>query len=129
MTLELSLIIGFILHLIGDYLFQNDWMATEKTRNSGAAFAHASIYSMPFWLVCDSAWWSLIFVSHYWIDRHRLAQYWIMLVNWNFDRENFGYSKDKPKWMSVWLMIVVDNTFHIIFNSTAIYLNHISAHQ
>lgn len=123
MNLETSLIIGFILHLVGDYLFQNDWMAAEKTKNSGVAFAHASIYSMPFWIVCASGWWMLIFVTHFLIDRYRLAQYWIRLVNWRWDGDNFGYAEDKPKWMSVWLLIIVDNTLHIIFNSTAIYLS------
>lgn len=123
MNLETSLIIGFLLHLVGDYLLQNDWMAAEKTKNSGVALAHASIYSMPFWIVCASGWLALIFTTHFLIDRYRLAQYWIRMVNWKWDGDNFGYSEDKPKWMSVWLLIIVDNTLHIIFNSTAIYLS------
>lgn len=123
MTLETSLIIGFILHLIGDYLFQNDWMAAEKTKNNGVALAHAGIYSMPFFLLAPSFWWLLIFGTHFFIDRYRLAQCWIRLVNWKWDGDNFGFSEDKPKWMSVWLLIIVDNTFHIIFNSTAICLS------
>lgn len=125
MNLETSLIIGFILHLVGDYLLQNDYMAAEKTKNSGVALAHASIYSIPFYLLVpdNTFWWWLIFGSHFLIDRYRLAQYWIRLVNWKWDSDNFGYSEDKPKWMSVWLLIIVDNTFHIIFNSTAIYLS------
>ena len=123
MTLETSLIIGFILHLIGDYLFQNDWMAAEKTKNNGVALVHAGIYSMPFFLLAPSFWWLLIFGTHFFIDRCRLVQCWIRLVNWKWDGDNFGFSEDKPKWMSVWLLIIVDNTFHIIFNSTAICLS------
>lgn len=121
MSIELKLIIGFILHLVGDYLLQNDWMANEKTKNSGAAFAHASIYSMPFFLVLPNYWWLLIFISHFLIDRYRLAVYWIKLVNWNWSSQNFGYANDKPPFMSIWLMIIIDNIWHIIFNSIAIY--------
>lgn len=89
------------------------------------ALAHAGIYSMPFFLLAPSFWWLLIFGTHFFIDRYRLAQHWICLVNWKWDGDNFGFSEDKPKWMSVWLLIIVDNTFHIIFNSTAIYLHNL----
>ena len=125
MNLEVKLIAGFILHFVGDYLLQNDWMAAEKTKNSGVALAHAGIYSMPFFLLAPSFWWLLIFGTHFFIDRYRLAQYWIRLVNLKWDGDNFGFSEEKPKWMSVWLLIIVDNTFHIIFNSTAIYLHNL----
>lgn len=123
MNLETSLIIGFILHFIGDYLFQNDWMAVEKTKNSGVALAHASIYSMPFYFIVPSLWWLLIFVTHFFIDRYRLAQYWIRFINWRWNGDNFGFADDKPKFMSIWLLIIVDNTFHVIFNSLSIYLS------
>lgn len=123
MNLELALITGLLLHFVGDYLLQNDWMAREKVNNSGVALAHASIYSMPFYLIVPTFWWLLIFGSHFFVDRYRLAQYWIRLVNWKWDGDNFGYSEDKPKWMSVWLMIIVDNTFHVLFNSVAIFLS------
>jgi hypothetical protein len=123
MNIENAFIVGFLLHFVGDYLFQNDWMATEKTKNSGVALAHASIYSIPFYLLVPSYWWLLIFVTHFLFDRYRLAQYWIRLVNWRWDGDNFGFADDKPKWMSVWLMIIVDNTFHVIFNSAAIYFS------
>lgn len=29
MNLEVKLIAGFILHFVGDYLLQNDWMAAD----------------------------------------------------------------------------------------------------
>ena len=123
MTLELSLIIGFLFHLIGDYITQNDWMAQNKTKSFLPAFIHASIYSLPFLYICFSRWWLLIWISHFLIDRYRLAVYWIKLVNWNWKSINFGYDSDKPLWMSVWLMIIVDNIFHLLINSLSIYLN------
>jgi hypothetical protein len=39
-----------LLHLVGDYIFQSHWMATEKTRHSYPALYHAIIYSLPFFV-------------------------------------------------------------------------------
>jgi hypothetical protein len=123
MNLNTALILAFLFHLFGDYLIQNDWMAANKTKSSWAAFVHAITYSLPFLFLAPSYWWLLIFGSHFLIDRFRLAVYWIKLVNWNWQSENFGYAKEKPVWMSVWLMIIIDNTFHLLFNAVAIYLH------
>lgn len=123
MTLELKLIIGFVLHLVGDYLLQNDWMAREKTRNSGVALAHATVYALPFLLVCWSWWWVLLWLSHFFIDRYRLAVWWIKLTNWNWQSREFGYGDEKPRYIAVWLMIIIDNTFHLLINSVSIYLS------
>ena len=95
------MIAGFILHFVGDYLLQNDWMAAEKTKNNGVALVHAGIYSMPFFLLAPSFWWLLIFGTHFFIDRYRLAQYWIRLVNRKWDGDNFGFSEEKPKMKAV----------------------------
>jgi hypothetical protein len=32
-----------------------------------------------------------------------------------------GYHKDKPAWLTVWLMIITDNTMHVLCNGLAIY--------
>lgn len=128
MTIEQALIFGFILHLVGDYLTQNDWMAQNKTKVSIIAATHAFIYSAPFLFLFHNPngktnyYWLIIIVSHFFIDRFRLATYWIKLINWNWSSINFGYADDKPSFMSTWLMIIIDNTFHILFNSLSIYL-------
>lgn len=185
MTIELCLIIGFLLHLVGDYLTQNDWIAQNKTKLFIPAFIHATIYSLPFLFICWSYWWFLIYMSHFLIDRYRLATYWIRLINLQrvktfvilFNSAEFkkgeiiksndtdllilehynnilqtrneyrvteykenikvfntifgyfkyyntptGYSNEKSLWMSVWLMIIIDNSFHLLINSISIYL-------
>jgi len=111
MTLELALILGFILHLVAHSFLP--------------AFVHALTYSLPFLLLTPSVYWLILFVSHFLIDRYRLAIYWIKLVNWNWSSTNFGYDEQKPSFISVWLMIIIDNTFHILFNSFSIYLHHL----
>ena len=37
-----------ILHLIGDYVTQSDWMAQNKTKSTWAALCHATVYGAPF---------------------------------------------------------------------------------
>lgn len=121
MTVELAIILGFVFHLLGDYVTQNDWLANEKTKSFLPAFIHATCYSLPFLWVCGGLPWVIIYVSHFLIDRYRLAVYWIKLVNWNWGSKNFGYDDSKPSWMSVWLMIAVDNVIHIVINTFCIY--------
>lgn len=125
MSLELALITGFLLHLVGDYLLQNDWMAQNKTKEWFPCFVHCLLYSLPFGLIFwqSPLIWG-VFLSHYAIDRYRLAQYWIRLTNWRWGGDNFGYAEDKPKFLSVWLLIIVDNTFHLLINSLLIFLKY-----
>ena len=125
MSLELSLILGLLLHFVGDYLLQNDWMAQNKTKDWFPCFIHCVLYTLPFgFVIWQSPWLWSVFLTHYAIDRWRLAEYWIRLVNWNWEGTNFGYDETKPKYMSVWLFIIIDNTFHILTNSLLIWLYH-----
>lgn len=120
MTLPVVLFISILCHLIGDYLLQNDWMALNKTKSSMAALIHVMCYSLPFLFFMQLQFWLIIMVTHFFIDRFRLAEYWIRLVNWDWQSTNFGYAEDKPKWMSVWLLIIIDNTFHVLINTSCI---------
>ncbi|WP_051054176.1 DUF3307 domain-containing protein [Fibrella aestuarina] len=125
MSLELALLIGFLFHLIGDYVTQNDWLAQNKTKDWNVAFIHACIYSVPFaWLVSGNVYCGyqlfIIMITHALIDHYRLAVYWIKLVNWNWSSTNYGFSDKTPAWLSTWLLIIVDNIFHIIINSACI---------
>jgi hypothetical protein len=71
-----------ILHLIGDYLTQSDWMAQNKTKAYFPAFVHALVYSMPFLCLTTHIPALLcIFVTHFFIDRFRLARYVVWAKN------------------------------------------------
>jgi len=68
-------VIQLILHLIGDYVTQSDWMAQNKTKHHEPALAHALVYSVPFLLIGSWTAWFVIFSTHFLIDRYRLARY------------------------------------------------------
>lgn len=127
-----------IAHLVGDYFLQSDWMAAEKTKKNSAALAHVLTYVLPF-LFLTSSVPALIFIAgtHFAIDRWRLARYICWAKNWLapkwIDDEGVkvrnlpwryctktGYMMDKPDYMAVWLLIVVDNTLHVICNAVAL---------
>lgn len=92
-----------ILHLLGDYVTQSDWMAQNKTKCSKAAAAHAIVYSLPFLLLQPSlAAFSVILITHFFIDRFRLARYVVWLKNKMGPREILHYehhwkSEAKPR--------------------------------
>lgn len=71
-------------HLIGDFLLQNDEMASMKARYSGACFTHVLFYSVPFWIMCialKSAALGLVVicicVQHFLQDRFQLHLRWM----------------------------------------------------
>ena len=136
-----------VAHLVGDYLLQSDWMSSEKTKQNLAAYVHAMAYSLPFLFFTPSRLaWLFIVGTHFLIDRYRLAKYvcWaknflaprreisgrdvngIMTIfsnvrNWPWHEcQTTGYGPDKPIWMSTWLLIIADNTMHIICNGVAL---------
>ena len=82
-------------HALGDYVLQSDWMATEKTKKSVAAAAHATVYSLPFLMLTRAlAALAVICVTHFIIDRWRLARYVVWAKNW----------------IAPWPLVVLDRT-------------------
>lgn len=114
--------IQLLLHAWGDYIIQNDWMATNKTKRTTmgviACLIHAITYSIPFAFICESFWqWIIICTTHFFIDHYRLAVPLIRLKNWCWDKESTtGFPVNTPVWLSVWLVIIVDNILHITIN-------------
>jgi hypothetical protein len=117
-----------IAHFVGDFVLQSDWMANQKSTRSLATLAHASCYLLPFLLITNNpATLAVIGGTHFIIDRFRLARYVIWLRNlpwpgsrpWSECRET-GFTPGLPPFMAVWLMIIVDNTIHILINGAAI---------
>lgn len=115
-----------VAHLVGDYILQSHWMATEKTKQSLAAAIHAATYTLPFVLLTWSPF-ALAFIlgTHFLIDRFRLARFVVWFKNGYLFTEigpatATGYRNDVPPWLSVWLLIIADNTIHILCNGIAL---------
>lgn len=108
-------------------------MANNKTKSHFPALCHALVYSLPFLLLRPS-WtaWIVILVSHFAIDRYRLARYVVWAKNflapkgsnfsWEACRNSFGYPPDRPIWLAMWLMVIADNILHISINGLALRL-------
>ena len=117
-----------LLHLIGDYVLQTDWMARAKVRASFAAACHAIVYSLPFLLLSPSlAAIAFIALSHFLIDRFRLARFVAFAKNkttdWHLkwaDCSATGFPSDVPPGHAFWLMILIDNTMHLSLNYAAL---------
>lgn len=112
-----------VAHLVGDYLLQSHWMATEKTRNSVAAAIHAVAYTLPFAFITQNpVALALIAGLHFPVDRWRLARFVVWAKNGARGPVTAtGYTDDVPPWLSVWLLIVADNTLHLLINAAVLW--------
>lgn len=104
-------------HLIGDYWLQDDWMALNKKKDPRIAILHAFVYTLPFLFLTRNPWSLLIiFLTHAYIDGSNFTGKLNQLKNWNFDNPS-GYDEEKrPDWIWVWLLIIQDNSLHLIIN-------------
>lgn len=120
-----------ICHFIGDYLLQSHWMATKKTERWWPAVVHGFMYTVPFMFLPISPLALFVIGStHAIIDRYRLAKYISYLKNligpkasrptFEEAQKNSGYSASTPVWLSMWLMVITDNTMHILINIAAV---------
>lgn len=130
--IDLGLLLG---HLFGDYIFQNDWMAKNKskllpgtarpdTEEAGrpwdeatwqgliglnACSAHCLLYTACVYGFSYGwmPWWGLVlcFVCHFLLDRYRLAFWWMTCVS--------GQAEFARGPLAPWSIILVDNVFHL----------------
>jgi hypothetical protein len=116
-----------ILHLVGDFITQSDWMAVNKTKRSWPAFCHAVVYSLPFFVIGSPPAVAVIFVTHFFIDRFRLVRHVIWAKNqlsptpysWS-ECSATGFHRGMPDWLANVLMIVADSTMHLACNYCAL---------
>lgn len=122
---------GFLAHLVGDYVMQSHWMATEKTKRWIPALAHAATYTLPFLLITHSLWaLAIIGGTHAILDRYRLPKYLIWAKNQIGPKThrpalseavaNGGFGANVPAGLATAMLIVVDNTLHIAINTGAL---------
>ncbi len=116
-----------LLHLLGDYVTQTDWMATKKASDNLAAFLHATVYALPFLFIGSLQAVAVILASHFMVDRFSLARYVCFAKNWTTrpsltwaEAHLTGYPRETPVWMATGLLIVVDNFIHLLSNYAAL---------
>ncbi len=72
-----------VLHALGDYVLQSDWMASQKTKRWVPTLAHVGVYALPFLLLTQSPA-ALLFIAgtHAVIDHWRLARFVCYVKNY-----------------------------------------------
>jgi len=100
-----------ILHLMGDYLLQTDWMASNKKKRTWmgelACQVHCLLYSIPFFFIGTWPQVLFIYLSHYAIDRSNFVV-WYM--------RTFGSKEFMKPPLGPWSIFITDNSFHLICN-------------
>ena len=129
-----------LLHLFGDFILQTDKQALNKKKigyfGFKQCFFHCLLYSLPFLLIAGWKAVLIIGITHFLIDRWNIVPYLIAFKNnvckqgikhqrslneiKDYDISNFGFSLERPFAISVWLMIIKDNSIHLIINYFAI---------
>jgi len=98
-------------HFIGDYIIQNDWMATNKKKSAFACFVHSVTYIVPFiplvFLDVLTIWKVLLISSQHYVQDRSNFVVWFFNVT---GKKGFG----KPP-MAPWSITICDNIFHIVF--------------
>jgi hypothetical protein len=89
-SITISTVIGLLsAHCLGDFAWQNAWMAAEKGRNWDALFAHCATYTavfvlfsgLPFGLNVEALAVAVIFLTHIGIDLLK-ARYHLIKAIW-----------------------------------------------
>ncbi len=107
MSLFDNLLLG---HLVGDFLFQNAWMADGKKTRIIPLIVHATIYTLcifVFTFTTDFLTWKDYFVlwgSHVLIDSRKPTNWWM--------RNVMGITTVVDS--KAWLAVAVDQVFHLI---------------
>jgi hypothetical protein len=101
------LTLAIIGHLVGDYLFQTDWMAENKKHNTLACVIHCAVWAACVVLLAGWGWipFMFLFVTHFIQDRTYIVRGWMHLVG----QDHFATGPYAP-----WSMVIVDNTFHLL---------------
>lgn len=117
-----------VAHVIGDYILQSEWMATQKSRRSLPALVHSLTYLIPFLFITRNPYTlAVIAGTHFVLDRWHLARHvaWIKNRPWPgsapwSECSKTGFHPDTAPWLAGWLVIIVDNVLHVVINGLAI---------
>jgi len=122
-----------VAHLVGDYVFQNAYMAENKRRSFLVAISHGVCYTIPFIFITQNLIaLFLIAFTHAIIDHFALARYVVYARN-QFAPSEYRYKlkftlpmgegpNDRaPGHIAFFVFVVIDNTMHILTNGVILY--------
>jgi hypothetical protein len=102
-------------HFLGDYFLQTGWMAGNKAKRWFPLLVHSAVYALTIavfgmYFIKDFTWWGvlLVFVTHVVVDRRSITQWWVTNI------------MKAPASESVWLAVVVDQSFHFFVLAAAL---------
>lgn len=106
-----------IAHLFGDFLFQTNWMAVNKTERMLSLVIHSLVYTLTillfsFVLSIRLSLWAvpLIFITHCILDRRWFPVWWVRNVMRVHGSE------------AEWFVIIVDQIFHLFVLGVSLYI-------
>ncbi len=103
---------GFVLHLIVDWLFQNQWMADNKSSlHHPASWVHSGIHLIGLLLVFPAPIALIIATTHLLIDTRVPLQWW---------RKTFRQTTEGP--MAVHVAIWTDQVAHVAVLAIAAFM-------
>jgi hypothetical protein len=101
------LFLAFLGHLVGDYLFQTDWMADNKKSQVLPCLIHSMIWAGCVVLFAGWGWipFAILFALHFIQDHTYIVRKWMHLIG----QDRFASGPYAP-----WSMVFIDNTFHLL---------------
>lgn len=98
---------AFLGHLVGDYVFQTDWMAANKKQQTWPCVVHCIVWAACVALFAGWGWGAFIalFIFHFVQDRTYIVRGWMHLAK----QDGFATGPYAP-----WSMVIIDNTFHLL---------------
>jgi hypothetical protein len=98
---------AFVGNLVGDYLLQNDWMATNKKQSSFVCAIHCAVWTICVMLFSGWPLWvaAPLFVSHFVQDRTNIIARYM---------DALGQKAFRTGVCAPWSCIAVDNVWHIV---------------
>lgn len=113
-----AFILQFVGHRMGDYLFQTDWQAQNKTKNAVARLRHCLIYSLTIALLMlvafDLRIATFVFVvtilEHFWIDSRKPIVAWKTFLERKICKQDTFNIENVP----FFVVIEIDQTVHYL---------------
>lgn len=133
---------GLLAHMWGDYVLQNHWMALRKGDATSEGFLAVTLHGLTYGilfgvilvLISNSAGialaaWLIIVLSHMAIDHFKPPRLW---AEW-YGNGTHGtvmpalmpkatIADDAPPFLKVWLIIIIDNIWHVTINTVMLAL-------